>query len=217
MNIWLRPLMQSERSDEEAVSGRGAASCISVQGLAVCQHRGELLLYPLFYSSIYSQMFFFCFSIPLLSFLSWPVIFLCNLAVSLSQFSAQSFFFLLICVFVTCSATASLVNTTSGGIWVFSKKTLKKNWAEECVKSCTVGCGMCVYGYDCTRLGKRSCLCIGLHVHRGSGQTWGSSVTCMTTRVCGRHLRLPMSKLKPDYNYITTNNKLWITPTVNQC
>lgn len=86
--------MQSERSDEEAVSGRGAASCISVQGLAVCQHRGELLLYPLFYSSIYSQMFFFYFSIPLLSFLSWPIIFLCNLSVSLSQFSARSLFFI---------------------------------------------------------------------------------------------------------------------------
>ena len=86
--------MQSERSDEEAVSGRGAASCISVQGLAVCQHRGELLLYPLFHSSIYSQMFFFNFSIPLLCFLPWPVIFLCNLAVSFSQFSARSLFFI---------------------------------------------------------------------------------------------------------------------------
>lgn len=37
MNIWLEPLMQSERSDEEAVSRRRAASCISVQGLAGCQ------------------------------------------------------------------------------------------------------------------------------------------------------------------------------------
>lgn len=39
-------LMQSERSDEEAVSRRGAASCIAVQGLAVCQHRGELFTVP---------------------------------------------------------------------------------------------------------------------------------------------------------------------------
>lgn len=127
MNIWLRPLMQSERSDEEAVSGRGAASCISVQGLAVCQHRGELLLYPLFYSSIYSQMFFFCFSIPLLSFLSWPVIFLCNLAVSLSQFSAQSFFFIadLRLRYLLCNCQPSQHNVR-GHLSVFQKNIEKK-------------------------------------------------------------------------------------------
>lgn len=174
MNIWLRPLMQSERSDEEAVSGRGAASCISVQGLAVCQHRGELLLYPLFHSSIYSQMFFFYFSIPLLWFLPWPVIFLCNLAVSFSQFSARSLFFIadLRLRYLLSNSQPSQHNVR-GHLSVFQKKHWKKlSWR------------VCVYGYECKRLGERSCLCIGLHVHRGSGQTWGSSVTCMTTRVC---------------------------------
>lgn len=51
MNIWLRLLMQSESSDEEAVSRRRTASGISVQRMAACQHRGELLLYPHFHLS----------------------------------------------------------------------------------------------------------------------------------------------------------------------
>lgn len=42
--------MQSERVDEEAVSGRGAASRISIQELAVCQRRRGLSLYLLFLS-----------------------------------------------------------------------------------------------------------------------------------------------------------------------
>lgn len=148
--------MQSERSDEEAVSRRRAASCICVQGLAACQHRGELLLYPLFYSSIFSPMFFSTFlslSSPL--FLGPSSSFALWLSV-LAPWFLRHFSLLLICVF----AAAEL--ESQGGHFVhFPKNVAKKRVPSpgEGVKSAWWDVG-CVYGYDCTWPGECSCLCI---------------------------------------------------------
>lgn len=181
MNIWLGPLMQSERSDEEAASRRRAASCISVQGLAVCQHRGELLLYPLFYSSLLSTpqcSFLLFYSSPLLHFLAYPL----SLHFS-CQFSFSFFAFSLIFIadlrLRYLLWNASVVNTKSGATWVFSK-TLKKweSLARRGCEICTVACGMCVRVWM-HMPGQGSCLCIWHHVHCSSVETRGSSVTCM--------------------------------------
>lgn len=81
-------------------------------------------------------------------------------------------------------SNSSVVNTKSGGhLSVFQKHCKKKKVSslpDEGVKSARWDVG-CVYGYDCTWLGKCSCLCVWLHVRHSSGETWGSSVTCMTS------------------------------------
>ncbi len=67
----------------------------------------------------------FCFSLPFLSGISWPVIFLCTLAVSFPSSLPLDFSLLLICVFVTSQPSAA-VNMQSGGCYsVF--QNIKKN------------------------------------------------------------------------------------------
>lgn len=119
MNIWL---MQRERSDEEAVSGRRVASLSS--GWQRASTEEELLLYPLTCSSISSPT--------LLSYLhfpssSWPVICPLSLAVSFPASVPWDSLLLLICDFVSSLPSLKLQSTQPQGAFVGFPKRWKKN------------------------------------------------------------------------------------------
>lgn len=99
------------------------------------------------------------FTIPLLCSISWPIIFLCTLAVSYQSSLPLDPSLLLICVSVTCSQTpANSQHNVRGHLSVF--QNIEKTWAP-CLSA-----HVSIYDYLCITAWE---------------ETWGRLVTCMTS------------------------------------